>query len=788
MNFKTTGVLLALLVVVLAVWLVVPRAEQPQTQPAPPTTFEETTAIFDPQPKTGDILRVVIERPNKPRIVFSRQPKPDDPEQLDKWQALEPLAAPVLDYMVDGLISTFTALRSRARFEPGSAGAPGDADAGLAPPVATVTLSDKNQKEYRIEIGQKAPVSADTYVRVAGTIHIASRDLWPQVKKEFHEYRDKRLCAVTPADAVRVELTAEGQRYRFSRGSDGAWVIDEPVKAYAETDQVMALLRKISGLRAQDFVEEASGGSESYGVDQPYLTASVTTETKRKLPPAADASETQPAEPQYETVTTTHGVVIGGFADMKQERRYAKPADQDWLATVNQKDVQDLVPDLLKLRDPRITRIKAADIVALELTAEGQTVRLTKADGVWQGSGDLAELELPAVTDVLQALEDLSALEYLVEPGDLTTYGLADPRAVVSVTVAGAVEPVSLRVGDLTKSGRNAYVLREGQQTVFVVSAAQANRLVVSPLSLRSRQILSSSPDQICRLDVRRDERRYVLERVDQKWQFVEPPGLPVEPAAIRTLVNDLARLRARRAVGKSVGGQDDARFGLDQPLVVVEFDLAEPTSPPATQPEGEAMGAASEPTRHVLRVGRQKTVAYARLDDDPFVYELDQTIYEVLTGELINRKLFDFEAGEVTGLVIVAPGGTLEFVKEKDEWKYVPDPYAPLAQSKLKELADAIAGLRVEMYLAYRDGDFAETGLFSAPVTVSIRLTGGRMANLKISQEVQGQLPRLAGWVEEKRIFRLRQADCQRLLRGLDYYLKSEAAEPAEPEDEPEE
>ena len=32
-----------------------------------------------------------------------------------------------------------------------------------------------------------------------------------------------------------------------------------------------------------------------------------------------------------------------------------------------------------------------------------------------------------------------------------------------------------------------------------------------------------------------------------------------------------------------------------------------------------------------------------------------------------------------------------------------------------------------------------------------------------------------LAGWVEEKRIFRLRHADCEKLLWKLDYYVKPE-------------
>ena len=771
MNFKTTGVLVVLLIVVLAAWVFYPHSEGTvDDELTPPDSDGERQALFEPQPDREKIVRVTVERPDRPQLVFVRAPREDRPDELGDWEALEPLAVPVQTYTVDALVRTLTTLESSTRFAAGPKDAPTEADAGLAPPVATVTLVDQDDQVYPVEVGRKAAISNDTYVRVAGeqSIHVVALDLPALVKKEFDEYRDKKLLAFKPNEAVRAELTVGGRAYVFTRGDDNAWVIDKPVKAYAEGSEVQTLLRAISGLRAEEFVDDAPADLASYGLAQPYVDLVVTTETKRALPRAEDESTTQPAEQQFETVTEQCTLAVGDFADMQHTHRYARRTDQPWVVSLTQESVEKLLPDLVKLRDSRIARIGAGDATRVELTAGGMTATLDKVDGVWRGNGDLAEVEAAAVVDVLEAFEDLRAIDYVLDPDDLGQYGLDDPRATLTVTAGGTVTPVTLHVGDVTRSARNAYVLRDGQPSVFVVSAAQANRLAVTPLSLRSRQIFSGEVGRFRRLDIVRGAAGYSLERAGAEWQLVEPADAPLERVAVRALVGDLSRLRARRVVGKG----DGARFGLDEPAITVRFaldELAAEPGPSETQP------AAAQLVEHTLRVGRRNNVAYAQLDDNPFVFELDETVYNVLAAELISRRLFDFQPEAVTGVTIVTPEQTLELAKDGNEWKFPPDPFVKLSPEKVTELAGQLSRLRVERYSSYRGGDFEGTGLFTAPFTVSVRLVGGGMANLKIAPAQPGADTRLAGWVEEKRIFILRQSDCESLLSGLEHYLPAE-------------
>ncbi|HUU95170.1 MAG TPA: DUF4340 domain-containing protein [Phycisphaerae bacterium] len=785
MNFKTTLVLLVIVVIGAVVLFLVPARETPteEDQDQALTPVRETKYVFDPQPATNDVVRLELERPGQVRLAFERAPKADQPEQMEPWEMREPLSTPTETYVVDGLVRTFASLQSRSSFKPGAEGAVSAANAGLEPPVATVTFADKDGKGYKLEVGKKAAMSQDTYVRIAGrqTIHIAARDLAQELKKETKDYRAKTLVKLTADDAVGVELEHGGKTYDLSRGEDGEWVINTPVKAYADGEKVRGLVEKLNRVRVDEFIEDEPEALTPYGLDEPFLTMKVTTETKRRLPVEGDEEPaTQPAEPQYEIVTNTYGLAVGGFADMKSEYRYVKLLDRPWVVRVSDGTLKDLVPNLPDWRDPRVTRVKAADATRIELTVGADSATLNKVDGRWQGSGDLAELEQPALTNLLEAFEDVNAIDYVDDTEDPAKYGLDAPRAVVKVTTSGAVAPVELKIGANTSSDRNTYVQLAGQPTVMVISAKQADRLAVTPLSLRSREIFSGQPKDIREIDVTRGETHYALAKEGDEWKMSDPPGASPDPASMRELSNDLVRLLAKRVVAKG----NDAAFGLAEPAVVVRFKMEEPAPPPptttpASQPATtQASQPASAPVlvEHTLHVGRKGKTTYCRKDDDPYIFELDETIYRVLTAELIRRSLFEFKGEEVVGLTIEAPGGTLEFGEADGQWRYLPDLTVELSQKKLKDFAGELAKMRVEAYLAYGDGDLEAAGLADAPVTVTLRLKDAPQVTLKIDQVRRGELPRKAAWVEAGHIFLLRQAEAEKLMRGLDYYAKPEA------------
>ena len=223
MNFKTTGLLLGLLIVVGLVWLLFPRGKTPaDLEPPPSPRTPATTDLLDPRPKDEDIVRVEVERPGQPRLVLERSAASAEAGVEQDWRMVEPLAAPAEPFKVSGLVRTLTGLQSQSQFEPGAAGAPSAADAGLEPPAATITLVDTQGKRTAVQIGKKAAMSNDTYVRLAErpTIHVVARDLRPQVQERIQDYRAKRLLRFKPDEVVRARVEYDGRTYDFSRSGE----------------------------------------------------------------------------------------------------------------------------------------------------------------------------------------------------------------------------------------------------------------------------------------------------------------------------------------------------------------------------------------------------------------------------------------------------------------------------------------------------------------------------------------------------------------------------------------
>lgn len=804
MNFRTTVVLLFLAGVGAVLWWFTP-AQDPVAGESRPGKSESPPAryVLDPQPSETDIARVVLERGEK-RLSFERSPKADDPNAWDEWRMVEPIAAPAEQYMVGDLANRIARLRSQSAVPLSQLSLK---DAGLDPPTARVTLVDRSGRQQVVEVGRKTAVGEDTYVRAAGAevIHAVDVDLTHDVQREAKEYRAKTLARFSVADVVRLAIEHDGTACEFQKNEKGEWVINSPVRAYADADKLRALINRLIGLRVAEFIDDQPAALAAYGLEPPYLRLRVTSEQRKPRP--ADPAATQPAEPEFETHSQVFELLVGTHADMKQQNRFIKLGDQPWVASVLASQTDGLVPRLGELRDARVTRIREADVVKLELGAGGQTATLERSAGQWQGSGDLAELEREAVRDLVQALEDLRAIDYVDQPGPPSAYGLDLPRATLRATVSGLVEPVALRVGANTASGRNTYVQVEGHPSVLVVSESQARRLVVEPLALRSRKIFDEDAEAIVRIDVQRRGRQFSLVREQSPegsgaWALAAPAGAPVDVDNARELAGTLARLYARRVVARD---QED-QYGLNQPEMVVRFvvrsqaaslEAGAPTTEPQTPAQGggerqertaetapadtQSSQPAPQPVevQHELRVARRGEQTCARREGTLFVYELDETVYRVLAAELIDRQLLRAAADEVVGVRIESAGSVLEFSREGTDWKFVPDPTVKPAQTKVRDLVSDLTRMRVESYEDYTGGDLSVVGLSQAPLTVVLRLRDGAAVTLRIDPQA-GEGGHPAGWVEQSRTFRLNSADVEKLTRGLDHYLTVE--KPATP------
>jgi len=771
MNFKTTFVLLIFVLIGVFVWVYsgdeAPDADSDADQSVLST---QSKYVFEERPEAREAVQLEFQRMGKPTLKFAREVKKGKSGQMTDWRMIEPLDSAAEGYMIDGLATLLTGLQYSREYAPDEGGVSA-AQAGLEPPSAMLKIVDKEDRQFAVEIGKKVALSNDMYVRVVGQkdILVINRDISRDMERKTSEFRAKHMLNFSTADVRNLRMHHDGTTYDIKR-VDGEWIATRPIKAYIRTEAFDDMIQALSRLRVAEFAEDEPELLDAYGLTNPLLTVVLKTERTEEVISEQEAPTSQPTLPEYKTIVTQYGLQVGGFADLKSSKRYVKLTNKPWVATVTQTELDKIFPDMDELRDRQVTRVKADDVTGLELTADGVAVTLEKKDGQWSGDETLAELDEEAIDALLQVFEKLQAVDFIDEPAALAEYGLDNPRAVLKVSAADAVEPVTLKIGGATPSGRNAYVQIEGQHSVVVVGAERADELAVEPLALRSREITALQPNQIKQITLQRRDNRYVLKRAPggPGWQMLEPADAPPENTMVRSLVNDLARLRAKQVVADDA----DAEYGLDKPAITIEFTV----EMPAEGPPADGAAPIGEIVTHVLRVSHIDNQTYARFDDAPYVFMLDKTVYDVFTAEYIRPGLFEIKADDVARLTIAAPGGTLDFLRVGDEWTYPPDPYVKLSQKNVGDFVKEMAELRAAAYMAYRDGDIAQHGLDQAPVVVTIALNDESKITLHIDQVRSGELPRKAAWVEQRRIFLLRQAEAEKLMRGLDYYLQPAA------------
>ncbi len=787
MNFRTTWILLGLVLAGGIAWMIVTynKATSERKLESAEETSSRPRYVFDPRPDAKDILAVELERPGKPTLRFERQVKKDKPDERTDWQMVKPLKAPVEAYMVNGLASGVVNLQYKRVLRPGT-----DlslADAGLQNPRATIRLTDKDGKKYVVHVGRHVPLSNDTYIRVEGRdeILITSRNFDYDLKRKVNDYRSKSLFRnVARTDAKRITIEHGGKTYTLIKLDSKTWKITQPVVAYADAEKIRTWVNSFANLRAAEFIDDQPASLETYGLDKPYLTATLVTEREELEVPKKAETDTQPVEPKYKTVRHSYTLLVGAYADLEKKRRYIKLPDQPWVASADARMLERIEPKLDEWRDPRLIRVEADDIRRIEIRKRDRQVVLARQNDTWRAEAGVDVLDPQAVQSLVRSLTELEAADFIDQPEAPQTYGLDAPRAILRIQTATG-ERVELRLGKPTPSGRNVYAQLVGQPSVVVLTREAADAVAVGPLALRSKVILETGDLRPVLIERIRGPQRYVLRNEGAgRWVFDDPAGASTDPSAIRQLTSDLADLRAKAVVGRD----DDARFGLDTPelLLRVTFEPRNATTAPATRPTSQpTTQPATRPARitHTLLVAHRDRRTFCRLEGQPYVFELDESLWRVLTDELIDRQLLDLDPAKVVGLKIAAPGGTLEFVRDEGVWKYKPDPFVKLSQKKVGDLVRDLAKLRVERYLAWRSADLTQPWIQNARVTVTLALEDGSKVTLRIEQDKPGELPKRAVWLEQATAFRLREGEARRLMRGLDAYLlepeKTHGAEP---------
>ena len=391
------------------------------------------------------------------------------------WNITAPLEARADTTAVDNLVNAVNQAEvSRTLDDP----QPDLALYGLHSPVATVrlTLEDGTQLPL-IRIGKDTPVGYSVYVQRTGEDAIL---LTPQafrlgMTKQTKDLRDKTVLAFQKerVSQIEVQRPAEAETPVVLRKTDDGWTLvgaaprgrpgqalgPAPTDQQADEASVNTFLSSLSGMRAQDFIEQPVLELKEFGLDPPQLAVTLTLDEN-----GADAA---PAL----------RLMVGSEKsnDQGTTQRHVKREELETLYLVGDWVFGDLNKTAHDFRDKTVARFAKEAVARIEVKRrDGEGFLLTCSDcggeANWQIDAQLeGELKRSALDQFVTDLHDLKGFEIVADqPQDVSGYGLDEPLVTIRAYNTAEDRLAGLLIGQTTQDdATRVFAMAEEGQTVF---------------------------------------------------------------------------------------------------------------------------------------------------------------------------------------------------------------------------------------------------------------------------------------------------------------------------------
>jgi hypothetical protein len=242
-----------------------------------PAENPEAAANLPPKILTlqaADISKIALKKKDGAEIILAK-------DSAGKWQMSSPQAFGVDQSAVTGMLTTWSSLSAERIVEDKASDL---SKYGLSEPIFEAAATEKNNKTYRLLIGDDTPTGSAAYARLDGDPRIFTIASYSKsgLDKSVNDLRDRRLLTVDTEKISRIELAAKKQDIEFGRNRD-EWQIVKPKPLRADNSQVESLMRALTDAKIDlsgDAAEKKAAAAFASGtpVAIAKLTDSSTTE------------------------------------------------------------------------------------------------------------------------------------------------------------------------------------------------------------------------------------------------------------------------------------------------------------------------------------------------------------------------------------------------------------------------------------------------------------------------------------------------------------------------------
>lgn len=751
MNFKTTALLAAALIVAGAAWFVSrwksssrPVAAVETSIPKPPGSKPLITT------ELGDITQVIVERAGGETWTFEKAPAREDSEAR-RWVMTAPHQFNAIGGDVLKLTSQLRDVQYEIAYKPGEAGGVSASTAGLEPPIATITLTGEKGRPVSVELGRPAS-EMTTYLRLKGSneIVVAKYSSKGLLKNSAAEWRDGMAWTFAPDNARKLEITdrtdpAEPKSYTLAR-VDEKWVFESPIAAKT-SPKVDDMVRMLSRLRLQQWTEGGKDKLAGVGLDPAPLVLRVTVEDPAPESDTLDEpSADNESKPKAEPKITTYELHVSDRSPLGEETKaYVRIGEETMYGTLMKATADKFKPSLTEWRDLRVTTAAVLAATRIEIKTKDGAIALGMRDGGWFVEGGDVRADEPAVKELLKSLSDLKAVAFVdATENDWATFGLSAPQVEIKLTAPGVDEPERIAVGSPTDAENKLLTwVRHGESmNAAKVRTPDVANLVRAPFHYYDRTITDLRTGQITALAV--DMANPVAEgrisatftSADGAWSMTTPVAAPANAERINKLVDALKWMR-----GTGVAGKADAAssFGLSEPAVRLTITY----QPPAGNgTEAESTETPPQAQSIDLAAVEHGGDYYLLRKDRPYVYEITHEQYSGLLAELRSGTPLTFDEPKVREFSVRIGKATHAFVRQDGKWRYKSEPDLPLDSKKVTNLLLQLKDLKTDRFASHGDAAPGVFGLDAPEREVQVVTEDGSSHVLRISARASERDP----------------------------------------------
>src|SRR6266513_3051337 len=458
---------------------------------------------------------------------------------------------------------------------------------------------------------------------------------------------------------------------------DNRWRLEAPIKDQADSSLIESLLSDLENWQKDDTIsakeiETDQGKLNEYGVNRPKL--------RLKL-----IGQDRPPEILFGKDAALEGKMYVRFENSKET----------FLAGQSVRKDIDKKPE--EFRDRKLTDLITAQVSRVILKTPVGEMDLQKKGDHWEIVKPLrARADDQKINDLIARITTARIQQFVADDhGDLHPYGLAEPRAAVTLFTQGDEQGQLLQLGGVPEKEKDQmYVRFAPRGFVYTLPKKVEEILNTKPDDLRDRHLVRIDTNVLDRITIDAPGKgRTVLARKDENWTIANRENASANSGEVRRLIDTLRNEQVTKFVEDVASNLP--KYGLDKPQLQLTFS--------SFASENTAESKAGEQPFATIAFGKDEgDNVYARLTDEPFVVAVRRGLLDQISPDPLrwqDLSIFKFKPEQIHRISVTTDKELALERDQSNQWHWVKGSGA-INQANLQSLLTTLSNLHAVRWL----------------------------------------------------------------------------------------